>query len=287
MQLLEHYQSRRCFRQRHSKPGGTGGLGNDYGYDVFSVAALVPSPPVLIPELCGGVADAAGAAETDPRAVLRAAVLEAVRAFAAGTDRWTVIGVGPGDRTLGPQTVGTFRGFGADVRVGLSAAAVAAAERADADLPLAVLLGGWLRGQVAPDAVAEARIVPAEATPEHCLEIGAKLRAELDGDVAPHGVLVVADGAATLSVKAPGYLDERARPVQDRLDHALTTGDRAALRALDPGLCAELALAGRPAYQVLAGLFRADPLVDTRYCDAPFGVGYHVSLWRPTGDDAP
>ncbi|MFE7741018.1 hypothetical protein [Nocardia sp. NPDC057455] len=254
---------------------------------MFSVAALVPSPPVLVPELCGGVADSAGAGDSDPREVLRSAVLDAVRAFAAVTERWTVLGVGAGDGMFGPETAGTFRGFGADVRVGLSGAAVAGAQVAEADLPLSVLIGGWLRGQAAPSAVAEARVVPADATPEHCREAGAKLRADLDGDVAPRGVLVVADGAATLSTKAPGYLDERARPVQDQLDHALTTGDRAALRALDPGLCAELGLSGRAAYQVLAGLFRTDPLVETRYCDAPFGVGYHVSLWRPTGDDAP
>ncbi len=219
--------------------------------------------------------------------MLRSAVLDIVRAFAAVTGDWTVVGVGAGDRTFGPETVGTFRGFGVDVRVGLSRAAVAGTRPADAELPLAVLIGGWLRGQVAPDAVAEARIVPADAPAEHCQETGAKLRAELDGDDEARGVLVVADGAATLSVKAPGYLDERARPVQDRLDHALSAGDRAALRALDPGLCSELGLAGRPAYQVLAGLFGADPLVETRYCDAPFGVGYHVSLWRPAGDDAP
>ncbi|WP_159838174.1 hypothetical protein [Nocardia sp. CY41] len=253
---------------------------------MFSVAALVPSPPVLVPELCGGVADEAGTGDPDPRAVLRSAVLDAVRDVAAAADHWTVIGVGADERTFGPETVGTFRGFGADVRAGLSGAAVTGPGRADADLPLAVLIGGWLRGQVAPGAIAEARVVPADATPEHCRESGAKTRAALDGDVAPRGVLVVADGAATLSTKAPGYLDERARPVQDRLDHALATGDRAALWALDPGLCGELGIAGRAAYQVLAGLFRADPLVETRYCDAPFGVGYHVSLWRPAGDDA-
>jgi hypothetical protein len=254
---------------------------------VFSVAALVPSPPVLVPELCGGVADAVGAGHPDPRVVLRSAVLDAVRAFAAVAQRWTVLGVGAGESTFGPETAGTFRGFGADVRVGLSGAAVAAARRADAGLPLAVLIGGWLRGQVAPSATAEALIVAADATAEHCREAGAKLRADLDGDAAPRGVLVVADGAATLSTKAPGYLDERARPVQDRLDHALSTGNRAALRALDPGLCAELSLSGRAAYQVLVELFPADPLVETRYCDAPFGVGYHVSIWRPAEGVAP
>ncbi|MET9024275.1 hypothetical protein ABZW96_01490 [Nocardia sp. NPDC004168] len=254
---------------------------------MFSVAALVPSPPVLVPELCGGAADTAGAGDSDPRAVLRSAVLDTVRAFASVTGHWTVIGADAGDRTFGPETVGTFRGFGVDVRVGLSSAAVAGARQADAGLPLAVLIGGWLRGQVAPDAVAEASVVAADAPAEHCRETGTKLRAELDSDGEPRGVLVVADGAATLSVKAPGYLDERARPVQDRLDAALSAGDRAALRALDSGLCAELGVTGRPAYQVLAGLFRADPLVETRYREAPFGVGYHVSLWRPAGDDAP
>ncbi|MER7449951.1 hypothetical protein ABTW96_06650 [Nocardia beijingensis] len=254
---------------------------------MFSVAVLVPSPPVLVPELCGGRTDTAGPGDSDPRAVLRSAVLDTVRALAAVTGRWTVVGVGADDRTFGPDTAGTFRGFGVDVRVGLSRAAVAGGSPADAGLPLAVLIGAWLRGQVAPDAVAEASIVAAGAPAQHCQEYGAKLRAELDGDDEPRGVLVVADGAATLSVKAPGYLDERARPVQDRLDQALSTGDRAALRALDPELCAELGVAGRPAYQVLAGLFRTDPLVETRYRDAPFGVGYHVSLWRPAGDDAP
>ncbi|MGQ4597647.1 hypothetical protein [Nocardia sp. R6R-6] len=253
---------------------------------MFSVAALVPSPPVLVPELCGGVVEATGTGEPDPRVVLRATVLDAVRAFASVTDQWMVVGASGVEGAFGPETVGTFRGFGADVRVGFSAAAVAGAQRADPQLPLAALIAGWLRGQVAPCAVAEASIVAADAPPQDCAELGAKLRADLDGAAARHGVLVVADGAATLSAKAPGYLDDRARPVQDELDRALTAGDRAALRALDPQLCAELALAGRPAYQVLAGLFRADPVVETRYRAAPFGVGYHVSIWHPVGDDA-
>lgn len=254
---------------------------------MFSIAALVPSPPILVPELCGVVADVAGTGEPDSRTVLRAAVLDTVRAFASVTDQWVVVGPGAAEACFGPASVGTFRGFGADVRVGFSAAAVAGAAPADPELPLAVLIAGWLRGQVAPGAVAEACIVAADAPPEHCGELGAKLRADLDGATERRGVLVVADGAATLSTKAPGYLDERARPVQDELDRALTAGNRAALAALDPALCAELALAGRPAHQVLAGLFRADPVVETRYRDAPFGVGYHASLWHPAEEDAP
>jgi hypothetical protein len=155
---------------------------------------------------------------------------------------------------------------------------------ADPTMPLAALLGGWLRGQVAPRAVARARIVAQDAPREYCLALGVKLRDELDADDEPRGVLVVADGAATLSTAAPGYLDSRAAAVQQELDAALSTGDRGALAVLDPGLCARLDLSGRGAYQVLAGLFDADerdPVVETRYCAAPFGVGYQVSVWRP------
>ncbi|MEU7138599.1 hypothetical protein ABZ942_04025 [Nocardia sp. NPDC046473] len=244
---------------------------------MFSIAALVPSPPILVPELCGGVTGALPGQQGDPRAVLRAAVLQAAERLAAVTDRWTVVGTGAADQVFGSATVGTFRGFGADVRVALSADASA---EPDPQHPLPVLIAGWLRGRVAPAVDAEVHLI-AEDTPAHCcLELGAKLRAEMDDSDKRHGVLVIADGAATLSLKAPGYLDERAGAVQDELDRALATGDLAALGALDPALCAELVMTGRAAYQVLAGLFDTDPMVETLYQDAPFGVGYDVSLWR-------
>lgn len=260
-----------------------GGLGNGYGYVVFSIAALIPSPPILVPELCGAESGALPGHDGDPRARLRAAVLGAARDLTAVTDRWIVVGTGASTEVFGPEVVGTFRGFGADVRIALSSAAAA---EADPQLPLPVLIAGWLRGQVAPAASAEVRLVAVDTPVPDCVEFGAKLRAELDNSEVRHGVLVIADGAATLSVKAPGYLDERAAAVQDGLDRALSTGDRTALRGLDPELCAELVLSGRAAYQVLAGLFDRDPAVETRYRAAPFGVGYHVSLWRPTGTAA-
>ncbi|WP_405165740.1 hypothetical protein OG203_11990 [Nocardia sp. NBC_01499] len=250
---------------------------------MFSIAALVPSPPILVPELCGGATGAIPGHQGDPRAELRAAVLAAAEVLAAVTDHWTVIGTGAADQVFGPETVGTFRGFGADVRIALSAAASA---EPDPQHPLPVLIAGWLRGRVAPAASAEVRLVAADTPVERCLELGAKLRAELDNSGKRHGVLVVADGCATLSLKAPGYLDERAAAVQDDLDRALTAGDRAGLRALDPALCAELVMSGRAAYQVLAGLFDTDPMAETLYHDAPLGVGYHVGLWRPAGESA-
>ncbi|WP_067813049.1 hypothetical protein [Nocardia inohanensis] len=290
---------------------------------MFCVASLVPSPPVLVPELGG----AAGAAVSGEVAGLRAAVLGAAGALADRAARWVVVGVdaevtsefvlvgvsaasdgtaagasGAGAvRAFGPETVGSFRGYGVDVRVGLSgisdrepskqsanAAPTPAGDSdgviADPTLPLPVLIGGWLRETVAPEAVAEARVLCADAAPADCLEFGRRLRAELDARPEPCGVLVVADGAATLSLAAPRYFDERAQDVQAGIDRALDAGDRSALAALDSALCAELAVGGRAAYQVLAGLFVADvadPRVETRYAAAPFGVGYHASVWLP------
>lgn len=241
---------------------------------------------MLVPELCGR-APAPGADPGDPVVALRTAALDAATALAAVAERWTVLGVGERDGNFGPATTGTFRGFGADVVVGLGPAAVPPAP-ADAQLPLPVLVAGWLREQVAPTISIRARLLAADTTPAECLRAGAALRAELDADPAPHAVLVLADGAATLTLAAPGYLDDRAAPVQTALDTALRTGSRAGLAALDPALCAELVLDGRAAYQALGGLFAgdpADPRVRTLYQGAPYGVGYDVSVWQPCGQE--
>lgn len=216
------------------------------------------------------------------------------RTLAAASSRWTVVGVGDTTRIIGSDAVGTFRGFGVDIPVALSGprpvpgvAGTRGAASPDPCLPLPALIAGWLRGEVAPEAVARVHLVAADTPADRCAELGAELRAELDAHGDPGAVLVVADGAATLSTAAPGYFDPDAGPVQDRLDNALATGDRAALIALDPRLCARLGISGRAAYQVLAGLVAADPtppVVEGRYRGAPFGVGYHAGVWRLATD---
>lgn len=268
--------------RRRGDPGGVGLVRHVSATvdGVFCVASLVPSPPVLVPRLGG----AAGTATDGDVPVLRAAVLRAGAELAGRATRWIVVGAADADRVLGPEAVGTFRGYGVDVHVGFAETPLDAI--ADATLPLPVLIGGWLREQVAPHAVAQGRLIAADTPAAESYAFGARLRAELDADPEPYGVLVVGDGAATLSVKAPGYFDERAEAVQAEIDRALTAGDRQALAALDPQLCADLHVAGRPAYQVLAGLFSADaadPKVETLYTAAPFGVAYHVSVWHPAG----
>nr|WP_040836553.1 hypothetical protein [Nocardia brevicatena] len=271
---------------------------------MFCLAALVPSPPILVSELCGGSSRAHGedrqpasdrTSVPDPRDVqlaeLRTAVLRVGRTLAAVSSRWAVVGVGDTTRIIGSDAVGTFRGFGVDVPVALSGprpvsggAGIHGATPPDPCLPLPALIAGWLRGEVASEAAARVHLVAADTPAARCAELGAELRAELDAHDEQCAVLVVADGAATLSTAAPGYFDPDAGPVQDCLDTALATGDRTALMALDPRLCARLAVSGRAAYQVLAGLVATDPAppaVEGRYRGAPFGVGYHVGMWRP------
>ncbi len=237
---------------------------------VFRAAALVPSPPLLVPELMG-----AGAAET---ADLRTAAVSATTHLASMVDRWIVVGVDRTSSTYGEATVGTLRGFGVDVVVSLSGGTAQIA--ADPDLPLAVLIAGWLRGTAAPDDAVEVRTIAADASSGRCAEFGEELRRELDASAASWGVLVLADGANTLTPKAPGSFDERAEEVQRRIDDALASADVDALAGLHPDLCASLGVGGRAAWQVLAAL--AGPDANTTrelYRGAPFGVGYFVGNW--------
>ncbi|WP_179275956.1 class III extradiol dioxygenase subunit B-like domain-containing protein [Rhodococcus sp. 06-235-1A] len=237
---------------------------------MFRAAALVPSPPLLVPELMGS-----GAAET---ADLRAAAVDAVTQLASQVDRWMAIGVDRTEETYDASTVGTLRGFGVDVLVSLSAGTVPAAP--DPELPLAVLIAGWLRGVAAPDAAVEVRTISADASPQWCARVGTELRREFDASAEIWGVLVLADGANTLTAKAPGSFDERAEQVQQRIDDALGTADVGALANLDADLCAAVGVGGRAAWQVLAALTGSGTTDATElYRSAPFGVGYYVGTW--------
>ncbi|MFD4294889.1 hypothetical protein ACFWPA_10300 [Rhodococcus sp. NPDC058505] len=239
---------------------------------MFTAAALVSSPPLLLPELAG-----AAAAET---ADLRAASIAVAGELGRLAAVWTVIGVGDTDTEVAAGVRGTFRGYGADVRVASGAAGEHGV--ADPTLPLATLTAGWLRGRAAPDAEFDTVVLSADTPPASCVDFGRRLRARLDADPRPRGVLVVADGAATLTAKAPGSFDDRAPAAQADLDRALRSGDVDHLAALDPVICTGLGIAGRPAWQALAALFGGPPArCRTDYQGAPYGVGYHVGMWLP------
>jgi len=236
---------------------------------VIRSIATVPQPPLLVPELVG-----TAVAEVDD---LRAACQQAVRRLGAGS--WHAIGVdGSGPTVLPSGARGSFRGYGVDVPVSLGASLDGGGT---GELPLPLLVAGWLRGQAGADAVVGELIHPS-TSPEDGFARGRALARELcDRDWA---LLVLADGARTHPAPGAGRVDERAAGFDAVVAAALAAADADALAGLDAELAADLGAHGRAAWQVLAGAatgsgpgWRAELL----YSAAPYGVGYHVALWEP------
>ena len=228
---------------------------------MLSAIAIIPSAPVMVPELASGAA-----AEL---ADLREAV---VTAAAALPTRWIAVGAGSADVVVGSHQTGTFAGYGLDVPVTLAPES----SGAPSELPLCALVAGWVRGRVKPDAHAEVRVYADDLDVDAALSRGRRLRAEIDDAAVPVGMLVVADGVHTLTPPAPGGYDPDSVPVQAALDDALAGGDAAALTRLPD------AVVGRVAYQVLAGLTEPEPRsAKELYRGAPYGVGYFVGVWTP------
>lgn len=229
---------------------------------MLSAIAIVPSAPVLVPELAG-----AAASEV---AELLAATLAAAALL---PERWVAIGTGPDDDEFGPDIVGTFAGFGVDVPVRLSPRPDDAAT--PVPLPVCALLAGWVRGQAQPQASARVRVYRGDRDAAAALTLGNRLRAQIDRSPEPVGVLVVADGANTLTPAAPGGYDPDNAAAQDALDDALASGDVTALSRLPDQIL------GRVAFQVLAGLAGPGPRSSKElYRGAPYGVGYFVGAWQ-------
>jgi len=107
-----------------------------------------------------------------------------------------------------------------------------------------------------------------------CAALGDRL-AGLAGRVA---LLVMADGSARRTLKAPGYLDKRSEPFDEAVTALIAGGDLAGLLGLDAQLATDLMATGRPAWQVLAGAARGQRgASQLRYDGDPFGVFYLVA----------
>ncbi|QRP42870.1 hypothetical protein [Amycolatopsis sp. FDAARGOS 1241] len=121
--------------------------------------------------------------------------------------------------------------------------------------------------------------VPSTATAAECDRIAA-------GVAHPAGrtaLLVMADGSASRTLKAPGYLDERAFAFDDAIVRAVRTNDPAALTRVDATLAEELRAQGRAALHVLGAAVRCAtnrPRVPrVHYVGDPFGVLYLAATW--------
>ena len=122
---------------------------------------------------------------------------------------------------------------------------------------------------------------------EHLLDIGGRAATaseqsdETRSDETTPGLLVVANGSATRTEKAPGHLDERAAAFDAEIGKALAERDPAALAGIDLALADELwALPDADVLRGLADRVGSVEDVHVDYDDAPYGVQYWVVRWQ-------
>jgi hypothetical protein len=227
---------------------------------VLTAAALCPAPPLLARELTGA----------DPVVPeLRQACREAVDALAQA-DPDVIVVVGAGEQTRAWDA--------ARARLDLSRHAPGLGPRSAAvemlPLPLPLGLGGRLLDEAGYHGRRELQEVGADEPASACVALGESLAQR----ARRAALLVMADGSARRSLKAPGYLDERSAAFDAEVGRAIRDGDLQALLALDAALAMELMATGRPAWQVLAGAADGGrPASVIRYDDDPFGVAYLVA----------
>ncbi|MEU7929282.1 hypothetical protein [Micromonospora sp. NPDC049801] len=248
-------------------------------------AAVCPHPPLLVPEVAG-----AAASELDD---LRSACDLAVgRLLATGPEVVVLLGVGPVTGPVQPPATGSLQPWGVDLDVPL----VPGQPDRGAVLPLSLTIGAWLLSRHGPTTAGQATATRVAAGPETAAQVtavqvaadaGPVEVAALGAQVAAAGdrvaLLVLGDGSACRGQQAPGYDDQRALPYDKGVATALAEADLDALRDLDPGLSAQLKVAGRAAWQVLAdaarvggGGWRGELLHES----APYGVAYFVASWE-------
>ena len=220
-------------------------------------AALCPAPPLLARELTG-----ADPVVPDLRQACQGAVGTLLN---TRPDLLAVVGVADVTRRWDPAR-----------RLDLSvfAPALAGLPPGTAPAPASVGLGGMILDQIGYFGPRELLSVSADHPASACASLGAQLASQADRVA----LLVMADGSARRTLKAPGYLDERSAPFDAEIARLLAGPDLTPLLAVDPDLARELMATGRPAWQVLAGAARGlRATTEIRYRDDPFGVAYLVA----------
>ncbi len=236
-------------------------------------AAVCPHPPLIVPEVAG-----AAAPELDD---LRAACDAAVsRLFASGARSILVVGADDRGADLEHPFRGSFAPWGVPVEVRLGS--LPDGRVGSDDLPLSLLVGAWLLGRRPAAGTGGMRwgmkTVGSDEPVEACAALGARL-----GSDQPWALLVMGDGSACRGEKAPGHADPRAEAYDAGVARALADADTGALLGLDPEMSAQLMVAGRAPWQVLAAAARSaggDWRGELRYHAAPYGVAYFVASWE-------
>ncbi len=219
-------------------------------------AAICPPAPLLARELTG----------LDP------VIPELRQACAAAVERLVRSGpeviavVGPGPRTADWPASG-------HLDLGAFAPALQGG-RTTPPLPLSLGLGAPLHDEAGNPGPRVLRSVDPDEPPGACLRLGADL-SRLGDQV---GLLVMTDGSACRSLRAPGYLNPAAAGFDAVLEQAVRDGDLGPLRTMDQDLARELLVAGRSGWQLLAGAMPGHGLAtEILYSGDPFGVYYLVA----------
>ena len=260
----------------------------------LAAAAFCPHPPLLVPELAAGAAH-------ELNELRRACDAAVARLLAVRPALLVVLGSGPTTRKYQRPFRASFSSFGLPIAVSLGAGP----SRGPA-LPLSLAVGVWLLHRAAasgtlPGATLageslRVEAVAADAPVEECVGLGTRYACHPDRV----GLLVMGDGSACHSDPAPGSRDPRAGEFDAVVATALAEVDAHALLALDRELAAELMVAGRAPWQVLAAAAGgaagasgaataggAGPTGPTSirlagevlYDAAPYGVNYTVAVW--------
>jgi hypothetical protein len=240
-------------------------------------AAILPHPPLLVPELAG-----AAAAELDP---LRQACLRALELVLADDRGAVLVGDGPVWGTPRPDAAGSFRPYGAAVDVTLPPLrpldldGLPEPVRLDR-LPLSLAVAAWVLARLdARPARLAALTVPVSLGPGAAAAVGRQLAARA-GTAGPFGLVAMGDLSARRSDRAPGAFHPDAAAFDAAVAEAFRAGTPGRLLDLAPAVAAELRAAGRVPLQVLAGAFAGATGVRGRvlYEAAPYGVGYLVGV---------
>lgn len=220
--------------------------------------AWVPPAPVLVPVVAGGSVE-----ETD--GLRQAAVVAVGRVVSDSPSEVVVVGPSLDGRSVATRVdrlgdaVWSWHGFGVGD------------QPANGWLPWPLGLGAWLldtAGWTGPT-----WFVPVADPADRHGWVEA-------GGGAGVGLIVLGDGSARRSERAPGHLDDRAAGWDGALESSLAAGDPAPLAALDAELGAELMSTAAVTFPPAAGLLGDGPWrAEVLYADAPYGVGYIVAAW--------
>lgn len=218
-------------------------------------AAMIPHPPLLLPGITGS-------SDAQVETITRFATAAVAATVDSGID--DIIGIGGAATTAQwpagvPATAGYLGRSASGNRLPLSLSVITS---------LLPERRGW---------PLHLRSIAFDATAAQAREFGSSL-ADGPGRTA---LVVAGDGSARRTANAPGFVDVRAVDYDRAVERALAEADTEALARLDPVQARELLVAGRAAWQVLAGAChgqRFESHID--YTGDPFGVWYVVARWR-------